>query len=74
MRLYEVILTPEEKEEAYLPTYETYRDIAAFRAKVRTSGAAYQGRKWILLPEGKNEPKVMTIQSSHQCEIVWENK
>lgn len=73
MRLYEVILTPEEKEEAYLPTLETYRDIAAFRAKVRANGSIYQGRKWILLPEGKNEPKVMTIQPSHQHEIVWED-
>jgi len=72
MRLYEVIVVRDEDEkvEAYQPTNEYYRDIIAFRARVREHGSLYHGRKWILLPVGKKESKVLIIQPSHQFEIL----
>lgn len=71
MRLYEVKDVGEEL--VYVPTDETFPSTRAFAAKVKVDGSAYQGKSWVILPEGKGEPKVMTVARVEQFEIKLED-
>ncbi len=71
MRLYEVLSGADDDSKVllYKPTDETYRDLAEFRARVRQVGKQYQGKAWILLPEGKKDHKVIKIKPRTQYSL-----
>ena len=83
MRLYEVITILKTFEgdsngvlpvgtQLFSPTEETFSSTRAFAAKVKTDGKQYQGKSWVVLPEGKSPPQTMTVKRVDQFEINME--
>ena len=71
MKLYQVVELA-DNSKAFVPTDEKFPSTLAFVAKVKNDGKAYEGKSWIILPEGKHEPKIMAIKLVEQFEISLE--
>ncbi len=70
MRLYEVLSVDKTTGEKTLrSTDENYRGEDSFHSNVRANGKKYEGKLWMLLPQSKNTPRVITIKKTTQHSI-----
>ena len=70
MLLYEVLTDDVDSNiRLYKPTNIHFPSTAKFRSEAKKNGAHYQGKVWILFPEGKKPPEEIVIRPVEAYQI-----